>query len=130
MNPPVLTAFYAGCFGMLFLILSVWVSVGRAQFKVHHGDGGHEPLRRRIRSHANFVEYVPLTLLLVGLNEALGAERWTVHALLIALLVARLVHPFGMTAPEGSMRQYALRAPAMMVTWTVLAFASGMLVFR
>ncbi|KCB29386.1 MULTISPECIES: MAPEG family protein [Alcaligenaceae] len=130
MNPPTLTACYAGWFGILFLVLSIRVSIGRAQFKAHHGDGGHESLRRRIRIQANFAEYVPLALLLVGLNEVLGAERWTVHALLIALLAARLVHPFGMTAPEGSLQQYALRAPAMMATWTVLAVASGMLLLR
>lgn len=82
MNPPVLTAFYAGCFGIFFLVLSIWVSVGRAQFTVHHGDGGHEPLRRRIRSHANFIEYVPLTLLLVGLKPA--PDRRDLGALCIA----------------------------------------------
>lgn len=130
MTFPPITAFYAGLLGILFLILSIWVSMGRAQFKVHHGDGGKAPLQRRIRIQANFAEYVPLALLLIALNEAAGAADWIVQFLLVALLIARLVHPVGMVAPEGSPQQYALRAPAMMATWTVIAIASAMLVLR
>ncbi|MHA7970301.1 MAPEG family protein [Rhizobium sp. CAU 1783] len=123
---PALTAFYAGLFGLLFILLSVWVSAGRAQFRAHHGDAGEVRLQRRIRIQANFAEYVPLALILIGFCEAGGSAPAIVRALLIALLVARLVHPFGMVAPEGSLQQYALRAPAMMATWTVIAVASVM----
>lgn len=130
MTFPAITAFYAGLLGILFLILSIWVSMGRAQFKVHHGDGGKVPLQRRIRIQANFAEYAPLALLLIGLNEAAGVADWIVGSLLVALLIARLVHPVGMVAPEGSLQQYALRAPSMMVTWTVIAIAALMLILR
>ncbi|MDR5654997.1 MAPEG family protein [Ruixingdingia sedimenti] len=130
MTFPAITAFHAGLLGILFVALSIWVSMGRAQFKVHHGDGGKVPLQRRIRIQANFAEYVPLALLLIGLNEAAGAADWIIRSLLVALLIARLVHPVGMVAPEGSLQQYALRAPAMMVTWTVIAIASAMLTLR
>lgn len=127
---PAVTAFYGGLFGLIFVALSVWVVAGRARYRVHHGDGGSDPLQRRIRSQANFAEYVPLALLLVALNEAAGARGWTIHALLLALLVARLAHPFGMTAPEASARQFALRGPAIVVTWLAIAIAAVMLLAR
>ena len=127
---PALTAFYGALLGLLFVALSVWVSMARVRYRVHHGDGGQVPLQRRIRIQANFAEYVPFALLLIGWNEAAGTEAGTVRGLLIALLAARIAHPFGMVAPEGSVQQFALRAPAMMATWAVLLTASGLLLFR
>lgn len=130
MTFPVQTAFYGGLLGLLFVALSIWVSIGRAQFGAHHGDGGQVGLQRRIRIQGNFAEYVPIALLLVGLNEAGGAAGPSVQALLIALFVARLAHPIGMMAPEGSVQQYALRAPSMLATWLVIAIGAGMLIVR
>lgn len=127
---PALTAFYGGLFGILFVILSVRVSAARARARAHHGDGGDVALQRWIRIQANFAEYVPIALLLIGLNENGGAREWVVRTLLIALLAARLAHPAGMLAPEGSVRQYALRAPAMVVTWSVVLAASALLLVR
>jgi len=126
---PAHTAVYAALLGILFIILSVWVSGGRMQHRAHHGDGGEVALQRRIRAHANFAEYVPLALILIGLAEATGNHFHSVHVLLIALLVARIVHPFGMIVPEGSLWQYVLRAPSMLVTWAVILIAAIMLLF-
>lgn len=127
---PALTAFYGGLFGILFLLLSLRVSVARAQARAHHGDGGDVRLQRWIRIHANFTEYVPLTLLLIGLGESGGANVQVIRILLIVLLAARLAHVPGMLAREGSLQQYALRAPAIMVTWGVVLAASVLLILR
>lgn len=127
---PVHTMQYAAILALIFVALSLWVSMGRAKLRVHHGDGGHAALNRRIRAHANFAEYVPFALLLIGLGEMAGLGGTTVQVLLAVLVVARLAHPFGMTAPEGSVRQYALRAPAMLATWAVIAVAAVLLLVR
>lgn len=127
---PALTAFYGGLLGIWFVLLSLWVTAGRARYGAHHGDGGKVLLQRRIRSQANFAEYVPLALLLIGLNESGGAPGWLVRTGLLLLLVARIAHPFGMLAPEGSLQQYALRAPAMMLTWIVTLAAAILLLVR
>ncbi len=127
---PVHTMQYAAILALIFVALSLWVSMGRAKMRVHHGDGGNVALNRRIRTHANFAEYVPFALLLIGLGEMAGVGGTTVQALLAVLVVARLAHPFGMTAPEGSVRQYALRAPAMLATWAVIAVAAVLLLVR
>src|SRR3546814_13312874 len=47
----------------------------RIASQVMHGDGGSAMLARRMRAHANFIEYVPVTLILFGLVElAVGAS--------------------------------------------------------
>lgn len=130
MQSVAITATYAAWFGLLFVALSVWVVAGRARTRVHHGDGGVEALNRRIRAHGNFAEYVPMALLLVGLAETGGTRPAIIHALLAALLIARLVHPVGMLAPVASVRQYATRAPAMVVTWAVIAIAALLILAR
>lgn len=127
---PAITAFFSGVFGIVFVFLSVRVAMARVRARVHHGDGGHGPLQRWIRIQANFAEYVPLALLLIGLNETGGAADWIIRSLLTILLVGRLLHPAGMLAPEGSVQQYALRAPAMGATWCVILIAAVMLVLR
>jgi uncharacterized protein len=67
--PIPITALYAGVLGIILVLISVRVSVVRGKFKVMFGDGGQESLMRAIRGQGNFVEYVPLALLLVGMVE-------------------------------------------------------------
>src|SRR3954454_21653020 len=65
-------------------LLNMWlgarVSKYRGQFKVGVGDGGHEPLLRRMRAQANFVESAPFFLLLVLALELSGANRLALAA--------------------------------------------------
>lgn len=127
---PAVTSLYAAIFGLLYLGLSLWVVAGRASFSVHHGDGGEDGLNRRIRAHGNFAEYVPVILLLAALIEAGGASSRTIHALLLPLLLARIVHPVGMIAPVASKQQIVFRGVPMLVTWLVLLAASVLLLMR
>ena len=94
------------------------------------GDGGDESMLKRVRSHANFSEYVPLTLILVGLLEAGGGSHGLVQGLLIALLVGRILHPIGMFAAPNSPRQFACRGGGILLTLAVLAIAAIALLLR
>ncbi len=127
MTYPLVTSGYAALLALVFVTLSAWVVAGRATFKVNHGDGGNVRLNRRIRAHANFAEYVPFILFLVALLEARATSRFTVHALLLPLLIARVAHPFGMLAPEASIQQFAFRGASVVVTWIVLTAAAILL---
>jgi uncharacterized membrane protein YecN with MAPEG domain len=127
---PTITAGYAGVLGLILFALSFWVIGGRGQYRIVHGDGGRPELNRRIRAHGNFTEYVPMILVLAALIEASGGGPIKIHWLLGPLTLARLIHPFGMVAPEGSRRQYAFRAPGAVITMIVLAAASMMLLTR
>jgi uncharacterized membrane protein YecN with MAPEG domain len=130
MTYPTVAAGYGALLALIYLILSLWVGFGRFGFRVIHGDGGNDRLARRIRAHANFAEYVPLILLLAALLEASGAGRLEMNALLFPLLVARIIHPFGMIAPENSPQQFLCRAPGALITWLVLGAEAILLLAR
>lgn len=93
-------ALYAGLLGLMLIALTVSVSLARHRVRVALGDGGDEILRRRIRAHGNFAEYVPLTLLLLTLSEHLGMGTLFVHILGLILIVARIAHAYGISQPN------------------------------
>lgn len=126
MQFPAVTAIYAGLLSLILIILSGWVIAGRMTLGVNLGDGNKPDMQVRVRSHANFIEYVPLILLFVALLEMAHTSRFVVHVLLLPLLVARVLHPFGlMTAPMTG-RQFALRGAPTIITLLILG-ASGIL---
>jgi uncharacterized membrane protein YecN with MAPEG domain len=90
------TPLYAGLLALWFLVLSFRV-VGRRRAGVYLGDGGDTALLRVIRGHANFAEYVPLALLLMGMLEVSRFSIYLLHALGIVLLVARLLHGYALS---------------------------------
>jgi hypothetical protein len=120
-----ITLITAGILGLIFLGLSVYVVVQRTRAKVMLGDGdgkpGTEALRAATRMHANFAEYVPLILILLGGIEYAGAPHNLVLGLAVALVVARLSHAFGLPRPAPN----PLRAAGASLTWIVLLVASA-----
>jgi uncharacterized membrane protein YecN with MAPEG domain len=92
---------YMALAALLLLFLSVRVSMLRRRYNVGIGDGGHEDLLRAIRVQANFVEYVPIALLLILAADLVGHEKIFVHILGIALLIARVFHAWGVSLHSG-----------------------------
>ncbi|MCJ2050908.1 MAPEG family protein [Methylobacterium sp. J-070] len=127
---PATTAFFAGLLALVYLGLSGWVIGSRVSDNVLFGDGGDDAVLKRIRSHANFSEYVPLALILIGLLEAGGGGHGLVQGLLVALLVGRILHPIGMFAPPNSPRQFACRGGGIILTLAVLGVAAIALLLR
>lgn len=111
-----ITLTIAGAATLINLWLGVRVSLLRRRHKVSIGHGGNSALATRMRAHANFIEYTPFFLILLGLIEAArGSPAWLWGAA-IAYILARLIHPFGMDRAGAA----ALRAGGMVVTWAVL----------
>ena len=96
------TLITAGILGLLLLFLSAYVIAGRVKFKIDTGDGGNETMRRRIRVQANFVEYVPVALILIMLVESgpIG-PAWLPGALGATLVIARFWHAQGLLGSSG-----------------------------
>jgi len=94
MTTPI-TGCYLGLLGLCYLFLSVYVVRCRWKFKVGIGDGGQHILVKAIRMHGNFIEYVPIVLLMMLVLEHSGGSDWRVHALGSTLLVSRLAHAAG-----------------------------------
>lgn len=115
------TALYAGLLVPVYIYLALRVIAARRDAKVAIGDGGNSDLLRRMRVHANFAEYAPLSLVLIGLVESLGTNRWLLHALGATLLLARIVHALGVSrSPE----KLILRQVGMVATFAVMAIAA------
>lgn len=123
----VATPLYAGILGLMLLVLSWLVSRQRLRNKVSTGDGGIPSLTGAIRAHGNFVEYVPLALVLLLLTEIVGGERVSVHVLGIALVVGRALHAYGLTTRPGG-RSFG-RMWGTVLTWLVILVCSLNLIY-
>lgn len=93
----VVTLLYGGLLALWYVVLSVRVTSLRGRYKVSLGDGGHTQLQRAIRGHANFSEYVPLTLLLMAILEFSRFPPYALHVLGVTLLAARLLHGYALS---------------------------------
>jgi len=59
---------------LIYSILAFTVIGNRRSQKVSIRDVGHSELARRIRSHGNFAEYVPLAIIALGTAEVTGVS--------------------------------------------------------
>ena len=85
------TPLYAGLLALWFVLLSARV-VNLRRRGIAFGDNGDVGVIRVVRAQANFAEYVPLALLLLGFLEVSRYSIYLLHALGLVLLVARLMH--------------------------------------
>lgn len=99
---PYITALYAGILGLMLVALSWRIMRMRAKLEVMVGDGGERELNVAVRMQGNFIEYVPMALLLLSFNEILGWPPFAVHALGAALVAARLCHVHGMAQKNAA----------------------------
>ncbi len=121
---PAVTASYAAVLALIYGVLSSWVIAGRFNTGILHGAGNNDDMLKRMRTHANFIEYVPFILILLWLYESAGGSAARVRIMLIVLVVARLMHPIGMVAPVNSLQQYAFRATSVIATLVVMTMAA------
>jgi uncharacterized membrane protein YecN with MAPEG domain len=85
-----------------FVVLSVKVVQARVgPGNPSLGDGGDPKVLRLMRGHANFSEYVPLILVLMGLLELNGLPTWALHGLGATLLAGRLLHGYALSFTQG-----------------------------
>ena len=116
---------YAALLALLFIYLSAQTIKVRRRVRVAVGDGGNSEMLRAMRVHANFAEYVPFTLLLLGMLELQASPAWVLHALGVLLLVARCSHAYGVSQSDENFR---FRVLGMMGTFTTMGTAAVLLV--
>jgi uncharacterized membrane protein YecN with MAPEG domain len=110
---------------LLLVALSLRVSAVRRAALVSLGDGGDPRLLARIRAHANFVEYVPIALLLLLLVEQQQGSGMLAFSMAAVLVVSRLLHPIGMELPAPNI----FRILGTLGTWGVLVVLAGALLW-
>ena len=113
------------CAGLLELLaVSLTVGVGRLrmQKKIYLGDGGDPEMLAAIRAHGNFMEFVPLCLLLIYVVSDFYTF-WYVAVLSLVLLLSRVLHAGGLLGfiPLG-------RTLGASGTTLILAITSAMLI--
>jgi uncharacterized protein len=119
--PVSITLFYAGLNGLIAVGLAFLVVRQRRKTRIGIGAGNNPALERAIRAHANFIEYVPLILILLLLLELCGTPAWRLHAMGAALTVGRLLHAWGLSHSSGVSFG---RGVGITLTWIVLLAAS------
>ncbi len=93
---PVVTALYAGLLGLMSIAVAFPAGSLRGRLGVAYGDGGNKDLLMAMRRQANFVEYVPLALILIAVLELDGVSKTSIHVLGASLVVARTCHALGL----------------------------------
>jgi len=115
----------AGLLGLLAVSLTLAVARLRGKKKISLGDGGDPEMLAAIRAHANFVEFVPLCLLLIYMASDFHGF-WTVAILSIVLLLARVLHAGGMLGfiPSGRFLG-AILTTAILIAASVMMIVAG-----
>lgn len=121
------TGIYTALCSLMFLYLAWPIASLRKQKKIGLGDGGDPELQRAIRVHGNFIEHVPITLLMLWLAEAQGTPSAVIHGLGVTLIGSRILHAYGLGRSGG----YSIgRFYGTAGTWLVMIILSALLLWR
>jgi uncharacterized membrane protein YecN with MAPEG domain len=126
---PFVTMLYAGILGLLSIGVAFPAGQLRGKLGIPLGDGGNTALLHAMRRQANFIEVVPMALILIGLLEMSGVSRYAIHGLGAALVFFRLCHAFGFKADSmtGAGRVIGAAGSALLTVavsvWAIIRFA-------
>jgi hypothetical protein len=123
---PHVTGLYAALLAIVGIALTGMVGQLRGRTSISLGDKGNRELIVANRRHMNFVENVPLALVLIALIELNGGAKAWVHVLGATLLAARIIHPFGLDADRMMLWPRIVGAGATII---VQALAAGSLLW-
>ncbi len=79
---------------IIYVLLAVYVIKNRYKHKVSINSNNVPQLDYAIRAHANFNEYVPLTLILLYLAEGQYGSIFCLQATAVAVILGRLCHAY------------------------------------
>jgi uncharacterized membrane protein YecN with MAPEG domain len=96
-----ITSLFAGLSALMLLALSLNVIRLRWQHRLLIGDTHNETIFRASRAQSNFLEYVPICLIMMALLEAQNIRLDELHTLGIILLVGRASHAYSMIFHEN-----------------------------
>jgi uncharacterized protein len=104
----------------------------RAKLNVMAGDGGERDLTTAVRIQGNFIEYVPMALLLMGFDEMAGWSPAVLHVLGLSLIAARVAHVHGMSQKhaQGKGRRIGAIATFVVISLAALLCLASLLTFR
>ncbi|MGI9225598.1 MAG: MAPEG family protein [Woeseiaceae bacterium] len=92
------TLLYAAIFAVFALALSFRAGSmrGKAGVSVLYGEPANMELAEKVRVHQNFLEYVPMILILMAAIELSGGSATWLHGFGIVLIISRIAHAVGL----------------------------------
>lgn len=112
MNNLNITLWFIGLFAVIQVPLTMMVGLRRAETRIGFLDGGDKTLLRRMRAHGNYVENVPMVILVLAAAEWCGTPAWALWSAGGLMLAGRLLHVVAMLKGAGAVP----RASSMMLT--------------
>jgi len=93
-----ITLMYASVMAVFALVLSFGAGSARGKLgiSVLFGDPVNMELAEKVRRHQNFLEYVPMLLILFGAIEASGGSSMFLYVAGDLLIIARIAHAIGL----------------------------------
>ena len=121
-----ITALYASLLAFIYIKLSTNVIELRRLHKISLVHKNHKDLEQSIRAQANFIEYVPLGLILLSCLEINKIHPVIVFLLGGLLLVGRFLHAKSFTMPNIDQSK---RVQGMKFTFWSIRLMAAMLIF-
>ena len=93
-----ITLMYASFFALFALFLSFKAGSfrGKAGVSILYGEPNNMELAEKIRRHQNFLEYVPIFLIVFGAIEINGGSRMFLYVVGDLLIICRIAHAVGL----------------------------------
>lgn len=97
MSVPI-TLMYASIFALFALVLSFRAGSfrGKTGISVMYGEPTNAELAERVRVHQNFLEYVPMILIVMGAIELSGGSSMFLYIVGDILIIVRIAHAVGL----------------------------------
>ena len=113
----------SGVFLSLCLLMQIALIISvvkkRLKHRVSLGDGGHDDLLTAIRQHGNFMETIPMGLLVLLMLELSHFAPWVIVALGSLLLLGRVCHIYGVHNYKPKIAGLNFRVWGMLMTFAV-----------
>ena len=99
-----ITALYGAIFAIFALALSFRAGGFRGETGISllHGDPVNWELAERVRRHQNFLEYVPMFVILMGLIEINGGSASFLYVVGALMIIVRVAHAIGLKHDDMS----------------------------
>ena len=93
-----ITLMYASVFAVFALVLSFFAGSARGKSGISIGVGEPQDMEllQKVRVHQNFLEFVPMILIVMGGIEATGGSSMFLYVVGDLLIIARIAHAVGL----------------------------------
>ncbi|PCJ90722.1 MAG: glutathione S-transferase [Hyphomicrobiales bacterium] len=115
-----------GIYTALNTFILVWLSHATGNLRRKHrisiGDGGNKHLTRIMRGHANAIENMPITLLMLAIAALIGTPIFVLHIMGILFTIGRVLHAWHFIQEDASMKSRFAGFGLSFIVSAILAF--------